>query len=159
MALAKPELVEFIYQLVFKAQGKKQLKAMDLQKAVLKEHPDQNKNDVKFAIKELIDTGRRQNSWRLELAGLLASASIRGVPTEVTDLTEASALGERALALACAHGDRPSESRALWIQIHDNDLAPSFCQRRAEVGDRGGLTDSAFLVGDHNHPRHAREYR
>ena len=58
MALAKPELVEFIYQLVFKAQGKKQLKAMDLQKAVLKEHPDQNKNDVKFAIKELIDSGR-----------------------------------------------------------------------------------------------------
>ncbi len=58
MALSKQELVEFIYDLVFKAQGKKQLKAMDLQKAVLKEHPDQNKNDVKFAIKELIDTGR-----------------------------------------------------------------------------------------------------
>ncbi|RJR37242.1 MAG: hypothetical protein C4567_13030 [Deltaproteobacteria bacterium] len=51
-------MVEFIYQLVAKAQGKKQLKAMDLQKAVLKEHPDQNKNDVKFAIKDLIDTGR-----------------------------------------------------------------------------------------------------
>ena len=58
MALSKPDLVEYIYQLVAKAQGKKQLKAMDLQKAVLKEHPDQNKNDVKFAIKELIDTGR-----------------------------------------------------------------------------------------------------
>ena len=58
MALSKPDLVEYIYQLVAKAQGKKQLKAMDLQKAVLKEHPDQNKNDVKFAIKELIDSGR-----------------------------------------------------------------------------------------------------
>ncbi len=58
MALGQKELVEYIYDLVFKAQGKKQLKAMDLQKAVLKEHPDQNKNDVKFAIKELIDTGR-----------------------------------------------------------------------------------------------------
>ncbi len=58
MALSQKDLVEYIYQLVFKAQGKKQLKAMDLQKAVLKEHPDQNKNDVKFAIKELIDTGR-----------------------------------------------------------------------------------------------------
>jgi len=58
MALDKAALVEFIYQLVAKAQGKKQLKAMDLQKAVLKEHPDQNKNDVKFAIKDLIDTGR-----------------------------------------------------------------------------------------------------
>jgi hypothetical protein len=58
MALPKPELVEFIYKLVAAAQGKKQLKAMDLQRAVLKEHPDQNKNDVKMAIKELIDGGR-----------------------------------------------------------------------------------------------------
>ena len=31
---------------------------MDVQKAVLKEHPDQPKNDIKFAIKELIDSGR-----------------------------------------------------------------------------------------------------
>jgi hypothetical protein len=58
MALSKAELVEFIYDMVFKAQGKKQLKAMDLQKAVLKAHPDQPKNDVKFAIKDLIDGGR-----------------------------------------------------------------------------------------------------
>jgi hypothetical protein len=58
MALSKAELVEFIYDMVFKAQGKKQLKAMDIQKAVLKVHPDQNKNDVKFAIKDLIDGGR-----------------------------------------------------------------------------------------------------
>ena len=58
MALPKAELVEFIYKMVEAAAGKKQLKAMDLQKAVLKEHPDQNKNDIKFAIKELIDGGR-----------------------------------------------------------------------------------------------------
>ncbi|OGP74441.1 MAG: hypothetical protein A2Y80_01595 [Deltaproteobacteria bacterium RBG_13_58_19] len=58
MALSKKDLVEYLYQLVFKAQGKKQLKAMDLQKAVLKEHPDQPKNDIKFAIKDLIDGGR-----------------------------------------------------------------------------------------------------
>jgi hypothetical protein len=58
MALPKAELVEFIFEMVEKAQGKKQLKAMDIQKAVLKVHPDQPKNDVKFAIKELIDGGR-----------------------------------------------------------------------------------------------------
>jgi hypothetical protein len=58
MALPKAELVEFIFQMVEKAQGKKQLKAMDIQKAVLKVHPDQPKNDVKFAIKDLIDGGR-----------------------------------------------------------------------------------------------------
>ena len=58
MALSKAELVEFIYDMVAKAQGKKNLKAMDVQKAVLKEHPDQDKNMVKFGIKELIDGGR-----------------------------------------------------------------------------------------------------
>ncbi len=31
---------------------------MDVQKAVLKDHPDQPKNDIKFAIKDLIDGGR-----------------------------------------------------------------------------------------------------
>ena len=58
MALSKAELVEFIFDMVAKAQGKKQLKAMDIQKAVLKAHPDQDKTMVKFAIKELIDGGR-----------------------------------------------------------------------------------------------------
>ncbi len=58
MALPKNELVEYIFAMVEKAQGKKQLKAMDIQKAVLKEHPDQPKNDIKFAIKDLIDGGR-----------------------------------------------------------------------------------------------------
>lgn len=58
MALSKEELVEYIYKMVEAAQGKKQLKAKDIEKAVLKEHPDQNKNDIKFAIKELIDGGR-----------------------------------------------------------------------------------------------------
>jgi len=58
MALPKAELVEYIYKMVEAAAGKKQLKAMDLQKAVLKEHPDQDKNEIKMAIKTLIDGGR-----------------------------------------------------------------------------------------------------
>ena len=58
MALSKQDLAEYIFAMVEKAQGKKQLKAMDIQKAVLKEHPDQPKNDIKFAIKDLIDGGR-----------------------------------------------------------------------------------------------------
>lgn len=58
MALDKAALVEYIYDIVAKAAGKKQLKAKDIEKLVLKEHPDQNKNDIKYAIKELIDSGR-----------------------------------------------------------------------------------------------------
>ena len=58
MALSKADLVEYIYKMVVAAEGKKQLKAMDIQKNVLKEHPDQDKNQIKFAIKDLIDGGR-----------------------------------------------------------------------------------------------------
>ena len=58
MALDKAALCEYIYDMVAKAQGKKNLKAMDVQKAVLKEHPDQDKTSIKFAIKNLIDGGR-----------------------------------------------------------------------------------------------------
>ncbi|MEJ2070839.1 MAG: hypothetical protein P8X58_10615 [Syntrophobacterales bacterium] len=58
MALPKEELVEFIYKMVEAAAGKKQLKAKDIEKAVLKAHPDQDRKDVKFAIKDLIDGGR-----------------------------------------------------------------------------------------------------
>jgi hypothetical protein len=58
MALSKEALADYIYDMVAKAQGKKNLKAMDVQKAVLKEHPDQPKNDIKFAIKDLIDSSR-----------------------------------------------------------------------------------------------------
>lgn len=103
---------------------------------------------------ELIDTGRRQGSWRLELAGLLASASIRGVPTEVTDLAEASALVERALALARAHGDRPSESRALWIQMGTTSFTDP--RKAVELGEASlalarslGLSEQvAFTLND-----------
>jgi hypothetical protein len=58
MPLSKEDLCNLIYDMVAKAQGKKNLKAMDVQRAVLKVHPDQPKNDIKFAIKELIDSGR-----------------------------------------------------------------------------------------------------
>ncbi|MFP3866687.1 MAG: hypothetical protein ACLFUU_00805 [Desulfobacteraceae bacterium] len=55
----KEELVESVYQEVAKVQGKKQLKAGDLTKLMLKKYGDRvSKNDVKYAIKELIDSGR-----------------------------------------------------------------------------------------------------
>ena len=56
MALSKAELVEFIFDMVEKAQGKKQLKAMDIQKAVLKAHPDQDKNDGQVRASRISST-------------------------------------------------------------------------------------------------------
>ncbi|MDD3581471.1 MAG: hypothetical protein PHW74_10665 [Desulfobacca sp.] len=58
-SVSKEELVESIYQEVAKAQGKKQLKAGDLTKLMIKKYGDAvSKNDVKYAIKDLIDSGR-----------------------------------------------------------------------------------------------------
>jgi DNA-binding protein len=57
--VSKEELVEKIYEVVTKAQGKKQLKAGDITKLMIKEYGDRvTKNDVKYAIKDLIDNAR-----------------------------------------------------------------------------------------------------
>ncbi len=57
--VSKEELVEKIFEAVTKAQGKKQLKAGDIAKLMIKEYGDRvDKNDVKYAIKELIDSAR-----------------------------------------------------------------------------------------------------
>ncbi|HSB90056.1 MAG TPA: hypothetical protein VLD63_08540 [Anaerolineales bacterium] len=103
---------------------------------------------------ELTDVGRRFNSWRIELAGLLAGASIRGVPTEVFDLAESSALTERALGLARAHGDTASESRALWTQMRSTYMTDP--EKAVELGEASlalarsvGLTEQvAFTLND-----------
>jgi hypothetical protein len=57
--VSKEELVEKIFETVTKAQGKKQLKAGDITKLMIKEYGERvDKNDVKYAIKELIDSAR-----------------------------------------------------------------------------------------------------
>src|SRR3989339_171298 len=107
MALSKEELVEFIFAMVEKAQGKKQLKAMDIQKAVLKAHPDQPKNDIKFGIKDLIDGDRglydgldAQGTYSAgELAKFLATPVVLVVDCTMRTRTTA------AMVLGCQHFD------------------------------------------------------
>ncbi|MFH1596903.1 MAG: hypothetical protein ABIG94_11165 [Pseudomonadota bacterium] len=58
MAPPKAEIVESIFKMVEAAHGKRKLKASDIWKAVLKNHPELDKKDVQEAIKTLIDGGR-----------------------------------------------------------------------------------------------------
>lgn len=51
------ELCQLIYDMVLKAQGKKQLKAMDIVKAVQKTNPECKKPKIKMALKWLVDNG------------------------------------------------------------------------------------------------------
>lgn len=58
MAIPKEELVEQIYKMVEAAQGRRKLKASDIWKAMIKDHPELDKKIVQDAIKTLIDGGR-----------------------------------------------------------------------------------------------------
>jgi hypothetical protein len=53
-------LAEEMYQMVAEYQGKKNLKAGDLTKAMIAKHGEENcsKDDCRLAIRQLIDSGR-----------------------------------------------------------------------------------------------------
>ncbi len=60
MAVQIETLAEEMYQMVAECQGKKNLKATDLTKAMIAKHgaAECSKGDCKLAIRQLIDSGR-----------------------------------------------------------------------------------------------------
>jgi hypothetical protein len=60
MSVAIETLAEEMFQMVTESQGKRNLKAMDLTKAMIAKHGDAecSKDDCKHAIRQLIDSGR-----------------------------------------------------------------------------------------------------
>ncbi len=59
MAVPIETLAEEMYQMVAETQGKKNLKATDLTKAMIAKHgAEVSKDDCKHAIRQLIDSGR-----------------------------------------------------------------------------------------------------
>jgi hypothetical protein len=60
MAVPIETLAEEMYQMVVECQGKKNLKATDLTKAMIAKHgaTEVSKDDCKHAIRQLIDSGR-----------------------------------------------------------------------------------------------------
>jgi DNA-binding SARP family transcriptional activator/predicted ATPase len=69
----------------------------------------------------------------MELASLMARATIHAVPTEVHDPERARALGQRALSLTGELGDRAAEAKILWSL----SLANYFANRLTEAIDCG----------------------
>jgi adenylate cyclase len=70
---------------------------------------------------------------RMELASLIARATIQSVPTAVHDPERARDLGRRALALARELGDRAAEAKILW----NLSLANYFTNRLPQAIDCG----------------------
>jgi hypothetical protein len=60
MSVAIEILAEEMFQMVAESQGKRNLKAMDLTKALIAKHGEAecSKDDCKHAIRQLIDSGR-----------------------------------------------------------------------------------------------------
>ena len=59
MAKSTQEIADAMYKMVAEAQGKRKLKAMDLQKAMKERYPGEvDRQTLKNAIKELIESGR-----------------------------------------------------------------------------------------------------
>ena len=60
MAVSIDELADEMYKIVAEYQGKKNLKAHDLTKAMMEKYGEENvsKKDCKLAIRKLMDSGR-----------------------------------------------------------------------------------------------------
>ena len=64
MAVSIEDLAEEMYQMVVQYEGKKNLKAGDLTKAMIAKHGDEvGKAECKKAIRELMDSGRTVYSY------------------------------------------------------------------------------------------------
>ena len=76
---------------------------------------------------------RKREDKRMELASLIARATIHSVPTAVHDPQRAQALGSRALTLAGELSDRAAEARILW----NLSLAHYFSNQLGQAIDAG----------------------
>jgi DNA-binding SARP family transcriptional activator len=78
------------------------------------------------AMEEL---AQQRGNRRMELASLMARATIQSVPSAIYDSERARVLGERALSLAGELSDRTAEARILWSL----SLANYFTDRLSEA--------------------------
>jgi class 3 adenylate cyclase/tetratricopeptide (TPR) repeat protein len=77
--------------------------------------------DARDGYREAEELARAMGDRELELAVLVASATIHASPTPVHDVLTAQDLCDRALSLARELGDRESEARVLWnlLLLHE----------------------------------------
>lgn len=66
---------------------------------------------------EMAQVAREQNDRAMELAALIAHATLRATPTPMNDWGQAETLLDHALHLATDLGDRAAESKILWNQM------------------------------------------
>ena len=104
---------------------------------------------------EMTGLAQRRNEPRLELAALMAVATIRSTPTPVFDTQEAQALCDRGLALAASWATGPPRPKILWILLLLNYFAAeptasvAYGERSIALARELGLTEQlAFALND-----------
>ncbi len=66
---------------------------------------------------EMEDTARQRGDDALRLAAVIARATLYATPTAKSDMAQAQALADQALALARDLGDRGAEAKTLWLLL------------------------------------------
>jgi tetratricopeptide (TPR) repeat protein len=103
--------------------------------------------------------GRRQGDASLELAGLLARATIYATPTSVHQPAEGARLNARALELAQAMGDRRAECQTLWNLLllayfdGEPEAAVAYGERALALARELNLPErEAYILNDISRP-------
>jgi class 3 adenylate cyclase/tetratricopeptide (TPR) repeat protein len=102
---------------------------------------------------EALSSQRKEQ--RLELAALMAMATVYATPTPVADPTRGMALSEKALAIARRMQDRPAEAKILWNLMLAHKFAGQaetglpFGEQSLAIAREEGLKEqTAFTLND-----------
>jgi class 3 adenylate cyclase/tetratricopeptide (TPR) repeat protein len=102
---------------------------------------------------EAIGLGRKER--KLELAALMAMATVYSTPTPVADPTQGKALSEKALAIARGMQDRSAEAKILWNLMLAHKFAGQpeaglpFGEQSLAIAREEGLKEqAAFTLND-----------
>ena len=116
-----------------------------------------SQHDLALANYEEMETyAREQGNRAMEIAALMARATIYAIPTKQFDQARAQTLCDHALALARAIGDQPAQAKILWNMVLCNSrLASNFHEaigygeQALEIARRLDLREQlAYLLND-----------
>ncbi|MBI5028904.1 MAG: hypothetical protein HZB51_00065 [Chloroflexi bacterium] len=105
---------------------------------------------------EMESVARERGDRTMELAALVARATIYSIPSQHFDKERSRSMCEQALELARAIGDEPAEAKILWnlllansrLDLHYRD-AVVYGERAIEIARRLNLTEQlAYLLND-----------
>ena len=93
--------------------------------------------DVALAIyDEMGSVARTRHDRSMELAALIARATIYAIPSRFFDIERAKAMSVRALELAREIGDKPAEAKALWNMILFNSRLDTSYRQALAYGEQ-----------------------